>query len=291
MVSSRKLEVSNVSRALLLGGGAFRGAVQVPIIARLFEQHKYDAVYGVSVGSLNGVMFAQHDIDLLWSLWTNMRGVKDFLRISLWPFNGLYSMRPLRKKLEMYTCLKRLKIPFSAGVVSLINKKYYNLCSDEMMKNRELWDACEASSAIVGIMKSPEIIIEGKKHQGADGGFRNIIPTPAPCSYDYIDVVPCTPLDRENIKAPKHWNTLSLAARGIEVMEDEIFNKDYLQIAAHLNPGGVMTVYAPREDTGPQFDASCEMIQKRFEIGQNAYFHPKRLTRKQADLLRKLLTY
>lgn len=278
------------TRALVLSGGAFRGAVQVPVMSHLAQDHEYDAVYGVSVGALNGVLFAQGQTDLVWNLWNDVRKVGDFLKISCWPFNGLYSMKPLRKKIEQYADLAKIKIPFSAGLISLNNKEYYSFCTTNMSKNKELWDAIQSSASISGLMKSPEIEIDGEIHKGADGGFRNIVPIPVG-TYDYIDVVPCTPLDRGNMKEPKQWNTLSLLARGIEVMEDEVFDKDYLQVAAKLNPGGVMTIYAPLEDTGQQFEATPDIINKRFHLGEDAYRHPEILTYDDACLLSDLIRY
>ena len=104
-------------RALLLSGGAFRGAVQIPIIEKLFEQYQYDAIYGVSVGSLNGSMLAQYDLYELRKIWDNVNGIKDFLKLQwYWPFNGLYSMKPLRKIIENTLTLKKINIPFYAGL-------------------------------------------------------------------------------------------------------------------------------------------------------------------------------
>ena len=269
-----------MSRVLLLSGGAFRGAVQMPVIDELMARHHYDAVYGVSVGALNGILFAQDQLKLGWRLWRGINGVSSFLKMSIWPFNGLYSMKPMRRTLERYARLDKIKTPFTAGVVSLTNKQYYNLCTTDMVRDKQLWDAVESSASIAGIMKSPDIRIDGQMHKGADGGFRNIVPIPDG-KWDHIDVVPCTPLDRGNMAKLRQWNTLSLFARGVEVLEDEVFDKDYLQVGARLNPGGIMTIYAPRTDTGAPFEASREMINRRFEIGRDAYKNPETITYSQ----------
>jgi predicted patatin/cPLA2 family phospholipase len=268
-----------MKRALVLSGGAFRGAVQVPVLEELIKQHEYDAVYGVSVGAINGVMFAQKSILELRKLWEDIDGINGFLRMTLWPFDGVYSMAPLRSKLEEFVSLKKLKIPFTAGIVSLTNKNYYNLHSVDMQHDIQLWDAVQASASIAGIMKSVTIELEGKLHVCADGGHRQITPTPGGM-WDFIDVVSCTPLDRAVDRSPKTWNTLNLAMRGLEILEDEVFDKDYPDLGKHLSPKGILSVYAPKEPVGGPFEANREMIQERFRLGREALRSPIRLQKK-----------
>jgi len=267
-------------RALVLSGGGFRGAVQVPVLQFLLENYDYDAIYGVSVGALNGVMCAQGDLEMLWDLWNGLDGISSFLRLRWWwPFYGLYSMKPLRKKLEERISLDKIKIPFSAGVVSLTNGEYYNLHTEDMRIDDELWDAVEASSCIAGMMVPPRIFINGGSHLGADGGFRNIIPVPEHGTFEEVHVVTCTPLQRISPKERSIWHILNVASRGIEIMEDEIFDRDYLQIRDNAPKGGTVTIYAPQHDPGPSFEAPREAILQRFKLGEEAIKHPIVLTR------------
>jgi predicted acylesterase/phospholipase RssA len=264
-----------MSRALVLSGGAFRGAVQLPVIEYLFDQHEYDAVYGVSVGSINGVMFAQKELDVLRQFWEEVDGVEGFLRLKwYWPFIGIYSMKPLRKKIEERIALDKVQIPFTAGVSSFTDGEYYNLCTDYMNNNRQLWDAIEASSSMAGVMVPPRIKIFGKKHIGADGGFRNIIPIPKETCFDYLDVVTCTPLDRMKMKDKKFdtRNLISLLVRGVEIMQDEIFDQDL--VALQNCDHATVRVFSPSENPGSQFDACRETIQYRFELGEGAISNP-----------------
>jgi predicted acylesterase/phospholipase RssA len=264
-----------MTRALILSGGAFRGAVQVPVIKYLKEHHDYDAVYGVSVGSLNGVMFAQDKMDELQELWDDVDNINGFLSLKwYWPWQGFYSMKPMRKKLERYVKLEDVKIPFTAGLVSFTDGEYYNLCTDYMKKNKELWDSIEASSCMAPIMVAPEIKIFGKKHIGCDGGFRNIIPVPKGVCYDYLDVVTCTPLDRMKMKDGKYdkkdiFNTF---VRVLEIFEDETFDKDILELQQCEH--GEIRIFSPPENPGSSFDADRETIEYRFELGRKALENP-----------------
>ena len=270
-----------MSRALVLSGGAFRGAVQVPIIEHLKKKHEYDAVYGVSVGAINGIMFAQNDMDELREIWETVDGLSGFLANRFyWPFKGAYSLKPIRKKMEKYTSLSRIEVPFYAGVVSFTDGEYYNLGSDSMKTDKELWETIQASSCMAGIMIPEEIMINGEPHLGCDGGFRNIIPVPNDVMYDHIDVVTCTPIDRMKMKNTKFdkRNVLSVLIRAIEIFEDEIFDKDIIEILERTN--SEISIYSPAEYPGDSFDASRETIEMRYKLGEEAILNPLILANK-----------
>lgn len=270
-----------MSRALILSGGAFRGAVQLPVLEYLKEKHEYDAVYGVSVGSINGILFCQDDLKLLRKIWDDVDGVGQFLKSKwYWPCKGIYSMTPLRQKLEKYTSLTKVNIPFSAGVVSFTDGEYYNLSSDKMKKDCELWDAIQASACIAGIMVTPEIIINGEKHIGTDGGFRNIIPVPNILTYDYLDIVTCTPLDRMKMKKKfMSRDILSLMLRSIDIFEDENFDKDILELDRCSS--SEIRIFSPSENPGESFSATKEDIQFRYKLGESAIHNPVIIPRRK----------
>jgi len=267
-----------MSRALILSGGAFRGAIQVPIIEHLKLTHKYDAVYGVSVGAINGAMFAQDDLVNLRELWDNINDVSGFLSLKwYWPFNGLYSMNPMRKKIERYLKLDKMKIPFHAGVVSFTDGEYRNMPSKDMETNLELWDAVQASSCMAGIMVPPIIPIDGSPHVGCDGGFRNIMPIPEDMDYDYLDVVLCTPIDRIKNKEFSKIDVFNIFKRTLEILEDEVFDKDILQL---VESRSIVRIFSPNEYPGDSLDASKEIINFRYELGKRAISNPIILTHK-----------
>jgi NTE family protein len=264
-----------MSRVLILSGGAFRGAIQVPVIKYLMENHEYDMIYGVSVGAVNGIMAAQKEVDVLEAIWNNLEKRGDFLKLQwYWPWHGLYSMKPLEKKLKKFTSLDKIKIPFSAGIVSFTDGEYYNLDSKHMQNNKELREAILASACMAGIMIPGTVEIAGEDHIGCDGGFRNIFPIPDLANFDYYDVVSCTPLDRMKMKNKKQSKfLLDLLLRSIEIFEDETFDKDLEELKCMAEPGTVR-VFAPAEYPGDSLDASPEMIRKRFKLGEEAIKNP-----------------
>lgn len=263
-----------MTRALILSGGAFRGAVQLPVIEFLKDEHEYDAVYGVSVGAINGLLFAQDDLELLRHIWDQVDGVGQFLSSRwYWPWKGFYSMNPLRSKLEKYTSIDKVNIPFYAGVVSFTDGEYYNLATTKMNHDYELWDAVEASACMAGAMIVPKIIINGKEHLGADGGFRNIIPVPNKIEYDYLDIVTCTPLDRLKMKSEHHASDIfNLLLRGIEIFEDENFDKDILELDRCTS--SEIRIFSPGENPGEPLAASRADIEYRYKLGQDAIQNP-----------------
>lgn len=268
------------TRALILSGGSFRGAVQIPVINYLKQEHDYDAVFGVSVGAINGSMFAQDDLDTLTKMWHEVDGIKGFLSLKWYfPFQGLFSMKPLRKKIESFVDLSKIKIPFSSGVVSFTDGEYYSLSTEKMTTNKELWQAIEASSCMSGIMVPPEITINGEKHIGADGGFRNIIPVPKKTRFDFVDIVACTPLDRMKMKKEKyyHRDICNTAMRAIEVFEDENFDKDVLELKNTQH--GIVRIFTPDEYPGSPMEAGKDVIDFRFKLGEKAIKNPLIITK------------
>jgi predicted acylesterase/phospholipase RssA len=263
-----------MKKALVLSGGAFRGAVQIPVIEYLCSDNEYDIILGTSVGAVNGVLAAQNELELLRKIWEEVDGLGGFLKLKWhWPFNGIYSMKPLRYKLEKYVSLNKLKTDFVAGVVSFTDGEYYSLDSRDMPTDKHLWDAIQASSCMAGIMEPSELLIEDYQHLGCDGGYRNIFPVPLMKDYDHIDVVSCTPLNRMDMKShgAHKKDIISLLVRGLEIFEDEIFDKDLLELKLSAKS---VTVYAPQGDPLSSLDASRETIKHRFRLGEEAINNP-----------------
>ena len=268
-----------MSRALVLSGGAFRGALQVPVMEYLKENYKYDAVYGVSVGSINGAMFAQDDLRTLRRIWDSVNGLDEFLASRwYWPWYGLYSMKPLRRKLKEHVSLSKMNIPFEAGVVSFTDGEYRNLSTENMKSDVELWNAIQSSSCIAGIMIPSYIQMEGKQHIGVDGGFRKSIPIPKGVSYDYLDVVTCTQINKVKSKIDfKNMDVVSLLVRAVEILEDEIFYKDVFDL---VETDAEVRIFSPNQNPGNLLDASKEMIEYRYELGQESILNPLILSNK-----------
>ncbi len=260
------------NRALLLSGGGFRGAIQVPILERLFQEHEYDAVYGVSVGAINGAMFAQHDLYQLRELWEQIDGIQKFLNVQwYWPFKGLLSMDPLRREIEERVALEKMIIPFYSGIISGTTGEYFTICSKDLTDNLDLWNLIQGAACLAGIMIPGKFNHLGCNHIGLDGGYENIIPIPDQ-RYRYLDVVACKPLDGKAKISNRYNNVLSMAVRGLKIFENETFQRDLTLL--QYNSAEKITVYAPQKDPGDFLDASRELIDYRFKLGEDALKHP-----------------
>ncbi len=262
-------------RGLCLSGGALRGYCQIPVLAHLLQEHDYDFIYGTSIGAMNGVMVAQGKFQELRAIWETINSHNNILKLQWWwPFQGLYSLKPMRDRMNEHVFLEDIKIPFAAGVVSLTDGQYYNLSTHNMTTDNELRDAVLASSSISGYMRLPTIKINGKKHVGTDGGFRNYTPVPPPNHYTHLDIITCSPLDSI---APRHdleKDGVKQVIRSLEIMQDEIFARDIEEIRCRSDKDINIRVFAPPADTGPSFKITPELKKLRWGLGIKAYQNP-----------------
>lgn len=99
----------------LVGGGA-KGIVQGGMYEALLNFGiKYDSLYGVSVGALNGTIIHQGDFDKLKPLWMSIRN-SDVYKFEPWNLyrllnssKGVYNSEPLVKLLSKYVDFNKLK--------------------------------------------------------------------------------------------------------------------------------------------------------------------------------------
>ena len=242
-------------RCLVLSGGAFRGAAQLPVIEHLVQQHKYDYIYGVSVGAINASMVAQDELPQLRAMWEDMNSIGGFLQLKwYWPFQGAYSMAPLRKKIEDLVSLKRIKTPLGVGLASLTDNGYYNLDTSTIFSNKQLWDALHASCSIRGLMVTPTIQIQGTLHRGSDGGFLNSLPIPPSKGFKNIDVISCVPFSDKNKAGP-------------DIINGSIRTVDIAALK-YMHPQADIRLYHPAVDLGPSFLANKKTTRWRMDQGK-----------------------
>jgi predicted acylesterase/phospholipase RssA len=284
---------------LVLSGGAFRGAVQYWVIAHLLKLFRYKAIYGVSVGSINGAMAAMDKMTLLLDFWNSIDGKSGYLafrwlywlgkptgmvwllkKLGVRVVAGIYSMAPLKKKLEQYVVIDEFETPFVAGVVDGNTGIYYNMDTRNLRLNRNIVSSILASACMVPYMEPPLLDIEGHKglEVGFDGGFRNIFPIPIDevlwlrkqGARVILHAIGCTPLKRlDRIPTGEVIsNEIKMGLRGIEIMEAEIYDTDILKMRELVGPEGEVHLWLPSYNTGESFDASKETIQKRLAEGQ-----------------------
>lgn len=108
-------------RALVLSGGAARGAYEAGVVCALGEREKFDIVCGSSIGALNGHLVAQERLDLLQALWRDVTPLR-LLQVSpgeLVRFRGVFSHGPVQRLVERYADLSSLKLTYIAAVTNL----------------------------------------------------------------------------------------------------------------------------------------------------------------------------
>lgn len=176
--------------AVVLSGGGFRGAYQEGVIEVLAGAGVVPAaLFGVSVGNLNGAMWSQGDFAPLQRMWNTIKFRDVFGGFP--PFNvvfkdGLYSNKPLKGLIDEYIDPERFQIPFFCGVVNMQTGQYETIkYKKKGEKNTWLLPMVRevgppdlmrqyilASTSIPGYHTLPKI--GGIKY--ADGGVRNVTP-------------------------------------------------------------------------------------------------------------------
>ena len=269
---------------LILSGGAFRGAFQYWVIVHLLVLHTYAAIYGVSVGSVNGIMAAMRKLDTLFEFWDQMTGTRDFLHFRLfytlaWVLGiielinwlggkivgGFFSLTPLVKKLKANVRLDEVQTPFVAGVVAANSGNYHNFDTRDMKDDQRAVDLVQASSCMVPIMQPPLLNLEedAEPELGIDGGYRHIFPLPeaeaakarAEGKRVVIHAIGCTPMERIHWAPSKNlFGPLEMAVRGVDILEAEVYESDVLQLRKVAGEGGEVHLWVPHPLTEEELE-------------------------------------
>lgn len=260
---------------LSLGGGTALGAVQVPIIEHLFGAlGAPKEVAGVSVGAVNAALTAEHRLVDLRDEWASIRGTGDFAARQADPWNGLRSLRPLRRRLEARRAGAALRCPCWAGLVDIADEEYRSVGL------HDLADLSTRHDAIIGSASQPWPVFEAADLCGrpvVDGGAGGHVLPPLPGWRELgeLHVVSCSPIgvgrrrrhQVEQIRAP--WKRTSIAFAMLLSRQANEDAEDFEDLA-RANPAVKVWLYAPSswEAVGDPFDASPEDIQRRFAEGE-----------------------
>lgn len=177
--------------ALILSGGGAKGDFQSGAIHQLVSMDvDFKYVAGVSVGALNGIMVATHQVSNMLDIWQNIsndqvyrdRGkfkyAKNFLLYKLGlkePNLGYLSNKPLRALLTNKTLGKRVRSHFYTGIVNARTGIYseHNIDGEYgyLVSKKDVLKIL-ASTAIPGVFDP--VMIEGDYY--VDGGVRHVTP-------------------------------------------------------------------------------------------------------------------
>lgn len=272
-----------MKRALLLPGGGARGVIQLGMIYAYMHQcnwtNPYDALYGTSVGTLNGILVHQNQPDQLLDLWQNIKNS----HVYNWnPFKmighaaSLLSSTPLTGLIDKYLDLDLLKNnpkPFFASATCV-----YPLQAETRQlpcKDTAKWVLASASAPLA----FPTQFVYGKQY--TDGGMtRNYsIQKAVVDGYDDIVVLcPSTVVEKPVL----NWLDmleLQMSAQSAIQYSDEVELATLLDRVPHTV---TLTIYKPPAvDLGMlDFDKAGRNFEKYFKIGYHLLNKPTLQVRK-----------
>jgi NTE family protein len=245
-----------MSKILVLAGGSVKGAFQAGVMKAMMERgYQPDAVYGVSVGSLNAAYFvnqlgmqaltggpisftdASQD---LWDFWeTRITSPKSLSK----PFNifqlgltalrkkfkGLVDTQPLRDLLTEVLSIRNLHaspIDLKIGAVNIMDGTIYYVDASE----EYFLDYLMASSAVPILM--PVVKINGETRRSfLDGALRDVAPIKKAVD-DGASHIVCISCHMESIEGG-HFDSgdlLALVDRVMDIAVNEILNADIKEV-------------------------------------------------------------
>jgi len=266
--------------ALCLSGGAAYGAVQVLVILALIDElGPPTAVFGTSVGSVNGALVASDRAHELIGTWMSILSSGWFQKPNLDFWNGLMSMAPLVRELRERRALVHLKRRFYVGAVDIAAERHQLININDLDYDDRI-DAVISSSSQPFIHEHVQVM--GRYH--FDGGVEHVIPpVDDPKLYDSIHAICCTPPTRRARRRKRPQSEVAQAWEQAGVAFDLLLSRVVRDDVRRLRRySGVTptTLYAPEswDDLGQSFDASPGIIKQRlFEVGPAMWESRKRL--------------
>ena len=283
-----------MKRSLVLSGGGAKGSFQYGAIRYLWDEGcDFDHIYGVSVGSLNGAMVAQGDVEKLGHLWASISNEKVYTGgLKLWSLvkvlfgqRSFYSNKPLQGMISEYIDPRRMKVPFRAGTVEMCTGAW-RLWD---VNNMDVYAARKAilASTAIPIIWEP-VYLQGEQ---VDGGVRTQTPLMAAMEdgADEIIVVLCNPeVGITQTNRNKLKDVLGIAERTVDILSNEIaveevqqalrINRMVIQAEEHgvalYNRKGRLYKYIPIKLIAPEYplqdalDFSHERVVKSINYGR-----------------------
>ncbi|HKK46765.1 MAG TPA: patatin-like phospholipase family protein [Balneolaceae bacterium] len=291
--------------ALVLSGGGSKGAYQAGVLEVLSEAgFTYEAISGVSVGSLNGAMLATDQLGELIKVWQNITPGQVLRKHSLVslarqyltykigigaPPVSRYNHMPLKQLMQQHLINRSISIPFHFGYVQLESGKYIQAVirqSDGHVIDQSDLNRVLASTAIP-VYFNPVHIDDSTD---VDGGLRNISPIKEVLPYepDRVIIVPTQPVDKEPA-AKELRDILDIAFRSINIMLDEIFHGDidrFLAINRLAKQAEAENLTLTKSDGMPYKYIKPIIIDPKASLGDGLDFSNQRV-REMLDLGRK----
>ena len=282
-----------MSKILVLAGGSVKGAFQAGVMKAMMERgYQPDAVYGVSVGSLNAAYFvnqlgmqaltggpisftdASQD---LWDFWeTRITSPKSLSK----PFNifqlgltalrkkfkGLVDTQPLRNLLTEVLSIHNLHaspISLKIGAVNIMDGTVYYVDASE----EYFLDYLMASSAVPILM--PVVKINGETRRSfLDGGLRDVSPIKKAVE-DGANHIVCISCHMESIEGG-HFDSgdlLALVDRVMDIAVNEILNADIKEVMISNTTIDIQSIRPPQPLTIDIQNFNKMDIRRMLELG------------------------
>jgi NTE family protein len=275
---------------LVLAGGGARGAFQVGAERVLREEFgfRWERIFGVSVGGLNGTLLGQQEYGELMTLWQSLQE-RDIYKKIPWPLVafrigvqqklGFYDNSPLRALIQKYAAGRPFRVPVHVGRVSLVSGDFEMVTQDSPGFLDAVWQG--ATLPVLWEAIGPRAYV--------DGGLRNVTPLGDALSFNptRIVVILCSSLGPDEVRAPA--NVLDVAKRSLtditinEILRNDV--EDFVRInelVKQAYDGGVtlrkpdgtpyvycpITVLEPVKPMGDSLDFSQESIRLRIRYGE-----------------------
>lgn len=170
-------DYSNMT-GLVLNGGGGKGAYQIGVLKALMEKNLLSdvgAVSGVSIGAVNGILFALGNVDIMYKVWDDidMETVFDLDLDMLLDQKYYFSRDEMNRLMDQYidyTAVSESTMDIFCGVCRVEEEHYY---PEYMQLNgkstEEIKKILMASTAMPVVYES--VVIDGKKYR--DGGIRD----------------------------------------------------------------------------------------------------------------------
>lgn len=260
-------------------GGGWLGRFGTPILRGLArDEGPPDQYGGVSVGALNVAMAAQGSWKALDKLWDGiddgfaLDGIRGYTRLAL-NKGGVWSIKPLFKKIVRNTSLTDIRTPCFFGVTTRDPFAYLNLHTGDMNRDARLHRAIAGSAAIAFVFQPVPMNIDGEKRSVRDGGHMHSIPwVPTVEPGDRIDVIVHHPLDASVEVPDEHKNQLVSELEWL--VWAQFHNAHYhglMRMQQLADEGADVRVWAPHVPLGGMLKADRETLEWRESLGQACY--------------------
>lgn len=265
-------------------GGGWLGIFTLPVWVHLTsgsvrhpsgEDRGPDVFGGTSVNALQSAAAAQNDLELVDGFWAAINdhfpydGISGYTKLSL--CEGIWSMKPLHRKIDEIIDLDKVTTPCHVGIVTKRPAYHFSVCSEDAEDSKQWGAQIAASAAIATVFEPVTCRIGTAEYSGFDGGHLLSVPW-IPYELrpgDRVDFLLHNPLDaHESDVPPDSWWPLWGNAVWALWIHTKCGHWEVLRRAKRLAESGVdVYLWPPPEPLGDMLDGRGDTLAARREKG------------------------